>query len=152
MKYFNASKFVVLGLVMLTGLQARAFNYRRCMDRGIGNAYFGGQLTSTTQFSSSWGPCTMIGAAPLEQRRLFIASTIDSIKLDSARGGGEYLTTMASLYGCDKNGALDFGPIVQRHYLEIFGEEGENSPEYVRTQVEGLIRRVPSLKSCEADS
>jgi hypothetical protein len=110
---------ILLGTI-LSFQSAHAFRYQRCMDGAVNRRYVGGWITSTTQFSSSWGPCTMIGAKPSEQRFLFVGSEIDNIQMDAARGGGEYADALATLYGCDPIGISAFGPAVQSRYSAVF--------------------------------
>lgn len=100
--------------------------------------FFGVALFSTTQFSSSWGRCSMIGSND-EKKKIFIAMNEVDFKNDSARGGGEYLSAYARLSGCNKEAEEIFTKLLQKNYVDIYGMNNEKSPEAIYESIERIM-------------
>lgn len=78
-----------------------------------------GFSVSATSFVTSTGPCKAFGMAN-ELRTRYIAHTAKELQLELARGNGEYLTTLASLYGCNDHGRTHFNGILRNEHERIF--------------------------------
>jgi hypothetical protein len=99
-------------LLILTAQTAQAFNWDNCKNTayaGLG----GGWFTSTTQWSSSWGACSMVGASDFSKKTYF-ANNFDSIKLNAVTGRGEYLATLETILDCKLSVPL------KKNYQSIF--------------------------------
>ena len=120
-------------LLFLSPSLAFGFNWHKCRHN-VGAPGLAGMTSSTTQFTSSWGACSMLGMT--EQRKLFVASNIENLKTDAARGEGEYLNTLASLYGCDQISAHYLSNLLKTNYGKIFGND---NPESISADIDSLV-------------
>jgi len=142
-------KIILLLAIFIFSTEVYAFKWNKCR-KGIRNLFHHTFVTgtSTTQFLSSWGPCSMIGATSQEKQQLFIATSLDKIKVDAAIGSGEYLTVLSQLYGCNTNGSEIFSQIMQNNFSMIFNNKGKE-PEQVYKNINVLINTNPRLiQSC----
>jgi hypothetical protein len=137
----------LISLFIFTNV-ASAFNWDKCNDfiaekwDFMGSAIF----FSTSGFTSSTGDCAMNGIAK-HDKKVFIAYNIEKIKVDSARGGGKYLSAYAALSGCSKLATLSLGNNLQNNFLQVFGSTAkEHSPREVYERIEGLISNDPELR------
>lgn len=82
----------------------------------------GGQhFSSTTSFFSSTGDCSMIGKKSHDEK-VFFVQNLEEIKIDVARGGGEYLSAFSSYSSCQGTGRQ-----LQGKYENIFVMDLESS-------------------------
>lgn len=102
-----------------------SFNAKKC-DQGAGKSFLFGSLISTTSFISSTGDCAMIGQAEHDQK-LFLAMNLDQVKLDSARGGGEYLDSFAHLAKLTTSETKTFSKLIQQNFSFIFKDDNVNA-------------------------
>lgn len=78
--------------------------------------------TSSLQFISSTGECSMLGQVDHDSK-VFIAHNLDKLKVDFARGRGEYAMAFASIYGCNREGQLLFPSLLKSKFSEVVKKE-----------------------------
>lgn len=84
--------------------------------------------SSTTSYVSSTGDCAAFAKAE-EERKLFIADSMTAIKLESAEGHGEHVTSLATLYGCDSGSRQGFIKMMRYNHSEIFTNESQSTED-----------------------
>lgn len=87
---------------------------------GIGT----GELVSSTQFTSSFGECSLFGDRGRELELYFYVN-YHSIKIDASRGNGEFLKGLTALLSCNKEASGRLGKYMQSHFETIFSNEDE---------------------------
>jgi len=103
-----------------------SFNAKKC-DQGAGRSFLFGSLMSTTSFISSTGDCAMIGQTEHDQK-LFLAINLEHVKLDSARGGGEFLKSYIHLGKLsEQEEELSIFKQIQKNYAFIFKDDDINA-------------------------
>lgn len=111
---------------------ANAFNWNRCsssIDRKRSTALWGSNFfTSSSQFSTSTGDCAMIGEKSHDEK-VYFAQNFDEIKIDVARGGGDYLFALTSYSECKNINIYKYGQRAQENFEEIYSSSIENSFE-----------------------
>lgn len=82
--------------------------------------------TNGTSYSQTFGitsgtsNCTKDGAVKSEkEKEAFVESAMAELTKDIAKGEGEYITTLASLYGCDSKSTTKFSQALKGRYEEI---------------------------------
>lgn len=98
MKYFLMS-------LLLVSTNLFALNGRKCDNLMRKKTFWGLPsflTTSSAQFTSSTGECSVLGDNKEEQKRSFYFANIEQLKNEIARGSGENLTTLFLLNGCPK--------------------------------------------------
>lgn len=118
---------ITILLVIFFVPNVKAYDWDKCRKSlaklGKDSGMYGGIATTTvfpSQFSSSWGACSALGK-PEENRMAFFNDNFDMLKVDFARGDGEYVTTYISFYQCSDTGKKDFIKLVRSNYKHIFG-------------------------------
>lgn len=101
--------------------------------------------TSTSQFVSSSGSCSAVAETEF-QKKYFIAQNLEPLKIDSARGRGEYLSAYLSLSGCSGNARKEYSRFLQNNFTKIYGEKLDNSSLQVYERLEWLIKNDENLK------
>ncbi|MCX7944392.1 MAG: DUF3015 domain-containing protein [Deltaproteobacteria bacterium] len=109
--------FIILMVFIITSTFAYAKNYGMA-GCGLGSMIIKedgfvqvfAATTNGTSYSQTFGitsgtsNCTKDGAVQSErEKEAFIETSMAELTTDISRGEGEYITTLASLYGCDKN-------------------------------------------------
>ena len=102
-----------------------AYNSEKCRNtrpteanKHIGSSVFF-QLTSSTQFSSSWGECAAFGK--VDQREIFFIKNRDLILSESAVGIGEYIDTFAILSGYENSKDIEkFKELIKSEFQILF--------------------------------
>lgn len=113
----NYSKFFLLTFYILTS-HAAACNDAKC-TRNFGRFIWGlGGVISTTQFVSSTGDCSALGAHE-QARQEFYVINFDKISTDFAKGGGEYASTFLSLSNCFEHENEDLFTNLQKDYKNV---------------------------------
>lgn len=117
---------------------AFAFNYDECR-RGLisepPNPYWGISSSSTvltnatilpteitkfsSQFSSSYGECRAIDFRTRDKLD-FIEANLEQIKIDTARGNGEYLHALLVLYDCKEQNEIIAMKLLQKKFEYIY--------------------------------
>lgn len=102
---------------------------------------------STTSYFSSFGPCSMYaGDGYTPARQSFLDESLAPLKVDAARGKGEYINALAELSGCPSDKFGKFGSVLQNHYSKVFSEQNSSS---ILSQVDQVVNSEPELKgSC----
>lgn len=124
-----------------------AFDWSKCQRFANKDINGGGYIISSSQFTTSTGDCAMIGDV-VHSRRVFVAYNLDKIQIDAARGAGEYLSVMASLYSCKNNDQESFSNLMQENYRQIFSplNSAERSLEKID---EVLISSKSKIGTCK---
>lgn len=101
-----------------------AYNHERCgkyLDRYFkGNA----ELISSTQLTSSFGECSLMGDREKEIERYFYIN-YNSIKTDASKGKGEYSDGLMSLFSCNEEAGKRLSKYMQVDFEKIFNTEDE---------------------------
>ncbi|MGC9044785.1 MAG: DUF3015 family protein [Myxococcota bacterium] len=81
------------------------------------NGTSGSQTFGITTGTSN---CTKDGAVKSErEKEAFVESAMAELTKDISKGEGEYLTTLASLYGCDRSATSKFSITLKANFEEI---------------------------------
>lgn len=160
--------FILSGECYLLLDEAFAINHDRCskrfpfMYKGVygPGAMLAGFFSTTThpidsstyssQVTSSWGECSLVGAH--DQRNQFLYANSDNVMVDSARGRGEYVDALAQLSGCQGEKTREsFGAAMQKNFEQVyFDGKNEAKPEKVGARIDKVILSHPELKrSCK---
>jgi hypothetical protein len=107
--------------------------------------------TSSTSFTS--GQDLASGGSKAELRMNFIDENFYALKLESAKGQGEYLQTLAILSGCELPEAqTQFGSKVRSNFKVIYDSSATQEPGEISKQIDQLIHDDPVMqKTCRAD-
>lgn len=100
---------------------------------------------SSTQFISSTGSCSAIANSEI-QKKQFIANNYEPLKIDMARGGGEFIFAYANLAGCKKNHRNEYSHVLQKKFIEIYGQNLNNKVEDIFGSIEKTIEQNQILK------
>ena len=134
--------------LFIASVNVYAFDLEKCSKVfPAGGASVFGLPFSTSSFVSSTGRCAMIGEAS-HDRKVFIAYNLDKIQVDAARGGGEYLSVMASLYSCNSSDAKVLFKLMQENYGETF--DHRNNGQDATSEIDRLVNEFESkIRSCK---
>lgn len=140
-------KFIFLIFCIFLIRDSYAFNWNVCRASIMGPGDITGipGITSTTQFTSSWGECRMIGQIDNDQK-VFIAQTWNQLQIDSSKGNGEYINAFAVLSGCNENGAIVLKHEMQKNFQQIYGKELDSSVEETHQEIKKLFINNEALK------
>lgn len=127
----------------MLSLQCFAFNSKKCFNYLYeGETVVGARgLVSSSQSFSSWGECSMLGSADF-QKQLFLAQNLEPLKIDSAKGHGEYLHAYLNLSGCSQDSLKYTDSIIQKNFIKVYGEDLNNPPQKIYEQLETLLNGV----------
>lgn len=120
--------FVLVFTLFAFSENSYSFSWSKCKSylSTPGRSLFGiGILSATTQFSSTWGPCTGLGMNKEDEIKLFYYVNFDHIKSDIAKGSGDYLNGFLQHRDCNKKGVE---LKLRRDYFQIFN--GDMSESY----------------------
>jgi|SRR5690606_22340210 len=145
MKY---PQLFIIVLSLLSAFPVWSFDWEKC-SRGLpgGKGVVVGIPMFTTSFISSTGGCAMIGERT-HDRKAFMAYNLDKVQVDAARGGGEYLSVMASLYSCESGDVEKFSRLMQKNYKEIFssGHSTQNTLSEMDEIVTASRRKIGACR------
>lgn len=99
-----------------------------------------GAPSSATSYVSSTGPCKAFAYRQAEQYR-YIAECGDAIEKQGAQGRGEYVDTLAHLYGCETRSET-FAQALRAHHTSIFA--GANTYE-IMMGIQEVVDKDPKL-------
>jgi hypothetical protein len=122
--------------------------------RGRGNTASGGLfLTSSTTITSLSSMALTTGGSLLQKVALrdeFLDQNLYAVMVDSAKGQGEYLQTLAALSGCDGVEAQGkFSSAIRSNFKSVYGSS-TSDPAAVSDQVDQMIQNDSELrKSCQ---
>jgi Protein of unknown function (DUF3015) len=110
-------------------------------------------MTSSTTITSLSTTALTSGGDMLKEvayRDEFINENLYAIKVDSAKGQGEYLQTLATLSGCEGHEAQSkFGTEIRAHFDDVYDGSSDQDPGAIADQIDGLIQANPEMqKSC----
>jgi len=112
--------FFVFAILFVTPAEyAFGFNSKKCSRMMVGGKGEG-LILSTTSFVSSTGDCSLF-ASRLEERRFYYSANFEKLAIDFAKGGGEFSTSFAKLYGCNSYGKALYPQVMKSHFTELFG-------------------------------
>jgi hypothetical protein len=81
-------------------------------------------IDSTVKFFSSTSPDSLFTADGLVEQKqrinLFAGVAYENLRQEAAAGGGQYVTSLAVLYGVPPAKQADFGRILQQRHAELF--------------------------------
>ncbi|MDH5377911.1 MAG: DUF3015 domain-containing protein [Gammaproteobacteria bacterium] len=79
------------------------------------------------------------------QKKVFVASNIDSLATDISRGSGDHLESLAALMGVQSQDRDAFYSLAQRNYDEIFKSENTNDYQTVLSALDTAMRSDQQL-------
>ena len=110
------------------------------------NATFGSQTFGITTGTSN---CNPAGLVKLEkEREEFAEKNYPSLVKEMAKGEGENLETLASLYGCSQDSHADFGSLVQENFSDIVKSDATTSQEMLSSLNSEITGNTVLSKSC----
>ena len=84
-------------------------------------------IDTTVNFFSSTTPNSLFtedGLVRQEQKiNLFAGVAYENLRQEAAAGGGQYVTSLAALYGVPAAKQADFGRVLQQHHAELFAAD-----------------------------
>ena len=116
------------------------------LDPGVSTT---GRSVSSTQYSSSFGPCAMwANNEHWMQRETYVAENLGSIRTDVAKGKGEYIESIAYMSGCPASSKESFARLLHEHYDKLFS----NSEGWrFSSEVDQLLSTDSGLRDVCAD-
>jgi hypothetical protein len=106
-------------------------------------------MTSSTTISSLSSTALTSGGDLLKQVALrdeFLDENLYAVKLDSAKGQGEYLRTLAALSGCKANQAqVQFASKIRSNFKSVYGSS-EQDPTVIADQIDEMIQSDSQLQ------
>lgn len=81
-----------------------------------------GTMLSTTQATSSFGECSLL-RKPGNTRLEFVKSNYEPLKIDIAKGNGEYLLAYSDLLLCNDESSLELRKKFKENYAKIFSDQ-----------------------------
>lgn len=105
----------------------------------VGAAFLNGTGMQTFAISFGTSNCTEDGlSAANKEKDAFVEANFMDLRRDVAAGEGEYLASLASLYGCRGDSAKNFANALRAHQDVVF----QSTPE----QATGVINGVVALE------
>ena len=128
-------RFILLLAFLMFPQYTLAFNWEKCtksIARANPNgssivALIGPTLSATSSYISSTRECSAFGEVE-DQQKIFLIANYDLLKIEIAKGGGEYLTSYLTLMRCTEDEIKRFPTILKSNYTNIFGEQLESPP------------------------
>jgi len=162
MKKLILTGALVLSLVSFSG-SAFAAGYADA-GCGLGSIVFGNQqggvqvLASTTNgtfgtqtfgITTGTSNCNPAGLVKLEmEREEFAEKNYPTLVKEMAKGEGENLDTLASLYGCSQDSHTAFGSLVQENFSSIVKDDSTTSQEMLTSLKSEISSHSVLSKSC----
>jgi hypothetical protein len=160
------SQLALIALAMLTthsalasrvgdawkGSQSRV--HGRFVKKDKGGSGFGAQLlTSSTTITSLSSTALTSGGDMLKEvayRDEFINENLYALKVDSAKGQGEYVQTLATLSGCDSPAAQkQFAQELRTHFEDVYTASSQQDAGQIADQIDSMIQANPKMQqSC----
>ncbi|MGZ3670052.1 MAG: DUF3015 family protein [Bdellovibrionota bacterium] len=102
----------------------------------VGAAFLNGTGFQTFAISFGTSNCTEDGVASASREKdAFVESNIADIKRDLSVGKGEYLSSLASFYGCKGDQAASFGRSLRKHQDKVQGASAEQASRVIDSAV-----------------
>jgi len=111
------------------GLGAEVLEGKSGKGSNIAAAILNGLVIPNTTFMTTGGG--MMGCDPTqtvkneEATEIFVASNMDQLSSEVAKGGGEYLNVLAALMGIADEDRAAFQLVAQQHYDQLFATEAD---------------------------
>ena len=109
-------------------------------------------IDTTVNFFSSTTPNSLFtedGLVKQEQKiNLFAGVAYENLRQEAAAGGGQYVTSLASLYGVPEAKHADFGRVLQQRHAELFAADlREDNRAHLRmvSVLNNVLTKEPSL-------
>jgi hypothetical protein len=110
-------------------------------------------IDTTVNFFSSTTPndlFTQDGLVTQEQKiNLFAGVAYENLRQEAAAGGGQYVTSLATLYGVPAAKQGDFGKVLQQRHAELFAADlHQDNRAHLRmvSTLNGVLTQEPSLR------
>ena len=110
-------------------------------------------IDTTTNFFLSTSPSDLFtedGLVTQEQKiNLFAGVAYENLRQEAAAGGGQYVTSLATLYGVPAAKQGDFGKVLQQRHAELFvADLHEDNRAHLRmvSTLNGVLTQEPSLR------
>ena len=135
-------KLILLGIVFLGfASSSEALDWEACRTdmrkATFGKPMFACNTTiySSTQFTSSWGPCSLFGSNMILDRIEFIGKNYERLQMEASRGRGYLLETYATLMSPWVGKNFEFLESIKSNFEFVFGEKLDANPDeiFVRT-------------------
>lgn len=165
--------FFIFSIIVLRSNDAYSFNYDECRKTFISpepNSSFTisssftytadvttipiDGVSSSVHFFSSTGQCRGIDIR--DRRKLeYIASNFEQLKIDTARGNGEYLKGLSVLYKCGEKTESAFMNTLQENFENIYIDryptysEKFNTPSEAYSAMNKVISSDKQLNDCQ---
>ena len=109
---------------------------------------------STSSYVSSTSECAAIGLIDIDrEKKEFFAYNFENLKLDIARGGGDYLMAFSKLSKCSESHRENYNQKLKSNYSTIFQSNFSISMEQEYFSIEKLIKADPILSlACKVSS
>jgi len=102
----------------------------------VGAAFLNGTGFQTFGITFGTSNCTEDGlAAAAREKDAFVEANLQEIRRDLSVGSGDYLASLASLYGCEGEKASAFGSALSKHQSRLEGA----SPEQASGVIDGVV-------------
>lgn len=102
----------------------------------VAAAFLNGTGFQTFGISFGTSNCTEDGVATAAREKdAFVEANLADLRRDVAAGEGEYLTGLASFYGCRGDASASFGAALQRHQDQILGASTEDASRVIDSAV-----------------
>lgn len=88
----------------------------------------------------------MYGEYQSATRVSFIEETLPSLKVDAARGDGEYLKTLAQLTGCPSEQYPNVASVMHSQYSTVFASANEKDTAAQVARIDSALRSDENLK------
>lgn len=142
--------------VLLATATSQAFNKERCgslFPKSDGDhpyyyspIYISTMFPSTTSYFSSIGPCSMYGEYEGGSRSAFIEKAEPSLRIEAARGQGEYLNALATLTGCPTEYQSRVASVMHREFETVFASPSSGGPD-LTSRIDAALTADESLKA-----
>jgi hypothetical protein len=139
------------------GSQSRIHGRFTKGGKGGGGGAFTLLMTSSTTISSLSSTALTSGGDLLKTVALrdeFLEENLYAVKVDSAKGQGEYLQTLASLSGCNGTAAqAQFASKVRSNFKTVYDGTEVMDADVVADHVDSLIENDPEMRQiCQFNS
>ena len=140
MKSLRCRRLVMVWAIMATALSVTACNTTKAT------------IDTTVKFFSSTSPDSLFTADGMVARdqkiKLFAGVSYENLRQEAAAGSGQYVTSLAVLYGVPVAKHQEFGRILQERHAELFSadlqEDNSAHPKFVAA-LDGTLLANPSL-------
>ena len=104
-----------LGKLILEGKSGTGAN----IATSIINSIYGNQTFAMSSGTSGCDTTTMVNNE-VQEKEVFVASNMDNLSVDVARGQGDYLASLAHIMNIQEQDKSAFYSLTQNHYEDLF--------------------------------